>query len=210
MKAFLFDLDGTLLLSDEDVFYGNYFKLVSSEFPEFDPNEFVRAINEIIKEMTVEDDAMDNYHKFMEKIGLRFKKDPSEFEKRFVDFYTGKFKLLKSLTLPNHDLIEKMRNLDGIKVLATNPLFPEIAIKERMNWAGLREDEFDLITYMENSHYLKPNPKYFMEIASKIKVDPVNCTMIGNDLVLDGACQKVGMKFVLIGDDDGYKDRIKS
>ncbi|BBJ28208.1 HAD family hydrolase [Athalassotoga saccharophila] len=210
MKAFLFDLDGTLLLSDEDIFYENYFKLVSSEFSEFEPHEFVKAINEIIKEMTVQDDLRDNYHKFMDKIGSRFKRDPSEFEKRFIDFYNGKFKLLKSLTLPNRELIEKMRNLDGIKVLATNPLFPEIAIKERMKWAGLREEEFDLITFMENSHYLKPNLKYFIEIASKIKVDPVECTMIGNDPILDGACQKVGMKFVLIGDGDGYKDRIES
>ncbi|HEU23600.1 MAG: HAD family hydrolase [Mesoaciditoga sp.] len=210
MKAFLFDLDGTLLLSDEEIFYDNYFKLVSSEFPEFDPKEFISAINEIIKEMTFEDDLRNNYHKFMEKTGLRFRKDPFEFEKRFTDFYTGKFKLLKSLTLPNHELIEQMRKLDGIKVLATNPLFPEIAIKERMKWAGLREEEFDLITFMENSHYLKPNPKYFLEIASKIKVDPVECTMIGNDPILDGACQKIGMKFVLIGDEDGYKNRIKS
>lgn len=210
MKAFLFDLDGTLLLSDEDIFYSKYFKLVSEEFAEFDPNEFVKSIKDIINEMTLEDDIRDNYHKFMEKIASRFSEDQSKFEKRFTNFYMGKFKLLESLTVPNHDLIKEMRSLDGIKVLATNPLFPEIAIKERMKWAGLNDEEFELVTFMENSHYLKPNPKYFMEIASRINTDPRDCVMIGNDPILDGACQKVGMKFVLIGEDDGYKDRIKS
>ncbi|MGC9214952.1 HAD family hydrolase, partial [Athalassotoga sp.] len=127
-----------------------------------------------------------------------------EFEKRFDAFYSNNFKLLKPLTKPNDRLINHMRNLSEVKVLATNPIFPEIAIKERMKWAGLGDDDFALVTFMENSHYLKPNPKYFLEICEKIKADPQNCTMMGNDPKLDGACEKVGIKFVLVGEDGHF------
>lgn len=201
MKAFLFDLDGTLLLSDEEIFYKRYFELVGEEFEKFvNPKDFINAINKIIKEMIFGDGIKDNYRNFMENISKYFGKDTDEIEKRFIDFYHGNFKLLKPLTKPNDDLISQLRTLNGIKVLATNPIFPEIAIRERMRWAGLKDEDFTFVTFMENSHYLKPNPEYFLEISRKIGVAPQNCTMIGNDPVLDGACEKIGMKFVLIGD----------
>lgn len=211
MKAFLFDLDGTLLLSNEETFYNRYFELVGKEFEKFvNPKDFIDAINRIIKAMISDDGSKDNYQNFMENISKRFDKNPGEIEKRFMDFYCGNFKLLKPLTKPNDNLIAQLRALNGIKVLATNPIFPEIAIRERMKWAGLKDEDFTLVTFMENSHYLKPNPKYFLEISNKIGAQSQDCTMIGNDPVLDGACEKIGMKFVLIGDEDGqFKDRIE-
>lgn len=199
MKAFLFDLDGTLLLSDEDIFYNRYFELVGQEFKNIvNPKELTDTIKEIIENMIFDGGNEDNYSRFMEKMSQKFGKKAIEFEKKFEFFYSNNFKLLKPLTKPNERLISRMRAIDGIKVLATNPIFPEIAIKERMKWAGLGDDDFALVTFMENSHYLKPNPKYFLEICEKIKVDPKDCTMMGNDPTLDGACEKVGIKFVLV------------
>ncbi len=205
MKAFLFDLDGTLLLSDEEIFYRRYFELVGQEFKNIvNPKEFTDAIKEIIEKMIFDDGDKDNYRRFMEKLSQKFGKQALEFEKGFNTFYSNNFKLLKPLTRPNERLIDHMRALDGVKVLATNPIFPEIAIKERMKWAGLDDDDFVLVTFMENSHYLKPNPKYFLEICEKIKVDPQSCAMMGNDPQLDGACEKVGIKFVLVGEDGHF------
>ncbi len=205
MNAFLFDLDGTLLLSDEENFYRKYFELVGEEFENIvNPKEFIDAIKEIIEKMIFDDGSKDNYRRFMEKISQKFGKQAIEFEERFKTFYSNNFKLLKPLTKPNEKLINHMRALDGIKVLATNPIFPEIAIKERMKWAGLQDNDFTLVTFMENSHYLKPNPKYFLEICEKVKINPQNCVMIGNDPKLDGACEKVGIKFVLVGEDGSF------
>ncbi len=205
MNAFLFDLDGTLLLSDEENFYRKYFEIVGEEFENIvNPKEFIDAIKEIIEKMIFDDGSKDNYRRFMEKISQKFGKQAIEFEERFKTFYSNNFKLLKPLTKPNEKLINHMRTLDGIKVLATNPIFPEIAIKERMRWAGLQDNDFTLVTFMENSHYLKPNPKYFLEICEKVKTNPQNCVMIGNDPKLDGACEKVGIKFVLVGEDGSF------
>jgi FMN phosphatase YigB (HAD superfamily) len=205
MKAFLFDLDGTLLLSDEEIFYNRYFELVGQEFKDVvNPKALIDAIQEIIENMIFDGGDENNYQRFMEKISQKFGKKALEFEKRFDVFYSNNFRLLKPLTKPNDRLINHMRALSGVKVLATNPIFPEIAIKERMKWAGLDDDDFALVTFMENSHYLKPNPKYFLEICEKIKVDPQNCTMMGNDPKLDGACEKVGIKFVLVGEDGRF------
>ncbi len=205
MKAFLFDLDGTLLLSDEEIFYNRYFELVGQEFKDMvNSKELIDAIQEIIENMIFDGEDENNYQRFMGKISQKFGKKALEFEKRFDTFYSNNFKLLKPLTKPNDRLINHMRALHGVKVLATNPIFPEIAIKERMKWAALDDNDFALVTFMENSHYLKPNPKYFLEICEKIKVDPQNCTMMGNDPKLDGACEKVGIKFVLVGEDGHF------
>jgi FMN phosphatase YigB (HAD superfamily) len=204
MKAFLFDLDGTLLLSDEESFYSTYFELLGKYTSDLvDSKKLLKSINDTFEKMTFENNEANNYQKFMVEMSKCFGNKMIDLEKRFEEFYNGPFKELKKLTRPNIELIKTMRNLDGLKVLATNPMFPEIAIRERMKWAELKDDDFTLVTFMENSHYLKPNPKYFLEITGKIGVKPQECTMIGNDPVLDGACEKTGVKFVLVGGNDG-------
>jgi FMN phosphatase YigB (HAD superfamily) len=196
-KAILFDLDGTLLLSDEEEFYGAYFKALSKFCSDLmEPMKLVEKIQKIMRLITMEDGKLTNYERFMNRlekeVGNELAKKLAE---RFNTFYSTDFDNLKRLTLPNEALIRWMRTLSAKKVLATNPIFPRIAIVKRMRWAGLKEDEFDLITVMEDFHYLKPRSEYYLEIAKKIEVAPEECLMIGNDTVLDGACTKAGMKF---------------
>jgi len=85
-------------------------------------------------------------------------------------------------------------------VLATNPLFPLIAIKERMRWAGVSEFDFALITSYEEMHACKPNLEYYREICAKIKVPARNCLMVGNDVEEDLIAQKIGMQTFLVED----------
>ncbi len=200
MKAFLFDLDGTLLLSQEEIFYSKYFELLGRYMSDLiEPKILVKLVNTTIEEITFDDGKDNNYERFMIKIGKHFKISTDEIEQRFKSFYNVPFKELKNLTRPNVDLISEMRKMDGVKVLATNPIFPEIAIRERMKWAELDDDDFTLVTFMENSYHLKPDPEYFWDISKKIGVKPQDCVMFGNDPFLDGACEKIGIKFILVG-----------
>ena len=98
-------------------------------------------------------------------------------------FYFGDFKRLKEYTRLSQAVnAVKAASKDGKKiVLATNPVFPMSAQLERISWIGLSENNFDLITSYENSHFCKPNPNYYLEICDKIGVLPQNCLMIGND-----------------------------
>ena len=86
-------------------------------------------------------------------------------------------------------------------VLATNPLFPEVAVRSRLKWAGVSYDCFDLVTDYSNSCTCKPNPAYFLEITGKLGVDPRKCLMIGNNVQEDiEAAAAAGMDTFLLTD----------
>ncbi len=205
-KAILFDLDGTLLLSDEEEFYTAYYKTLGKYCLDLvEPSKLVQSVQKIMKKITMDDGKSNNYDRFINTMKEELGEDlASVLEKRFNSFYHGEeFNSLKSLTVPNKKLISWMRdskNSNAKKALATNPIFPKIAIVKRMIWAGLHEDEFGLITVMENSHFLKPRGEYYAEIAQKLDVDPRECVMIGNDDFLDGSCTKIGMNFKRVED----------
>ena len=56
--------------------------------------------------------------------------------------------------------------------IATNPIFPRIATWSRLAWLGLSAGEFPLVTTFENSHFAKPNPRYYLEVCEKLGVRP--------------------------------------
>ena len=83
-------------------------------------------------------------------------------------------------------------------MLAANPVFPMLAQKKRMQWAGVNPDDFALITSYENSCYCKPNPLYYKELAEKIGLKPSECLMVGNDTTEDAAAKLMGADFFLL------------
>ncbi len=85
-------------------------------------------------------------------------------------------------------------------VLATNPIFPAVATQNRIRWAGLQPESFRLYTTYENSHYCKPNLKYYEEILQNIGFQPEECLMIGNDVTEDMVTAKLGMRVFLLTD----------
>ena len=86
--------------------------------------------------------------------------------------------------------------------LATNPIFPRAAIDERMRWAGLRQEWFDLVTSYENMHACKPASDYFAQTAELLGVRPDECLMVGDDPNLDLAADRIGMSTYYVGDAD--------
>ena len=89
----------------------------------------------------------------------------------------------------------------GFRVaLATNPLFPSTATEQRIAWAGLSPDDFEIFTTYENSHYCKPNPEYYREVITKLGVSPEECLMVGNDVEEDMITETLGMKVFLLTD----------
>ncbi len=70
-------------------------------------------------------------------------------------------------------------------VVATNPLFPETAGRQRMEWAGVNNFSYALVTTMENSHFIKPNLNYYQEILDYVGATPETTWMVGNDLEQD-------------------------
>ena len=84
--------------------------------------------------------------------------------------------------------------------LATNPLFPPVAVETRLRWIGLTPADFDGITTYDNSRYCKPNPAYYTEILERLGRPPETALMIGNNPSDDMSALKAGLSGYLVTD----------
>ncbi|MDE6047540.1 MAG: hypothetical protein K2F56_02815, partial [Anaeroplasmataceae bacterium] len=105
-------------------------------------------------------------------------------------------------------LIVFLKNKKFELILATNPIFPLIAQTKRLAWAGIKDSDFSWITSYENSHYCKPNLKYYEEILSHFPYQPNECLMIGNDVGEDMIAKELGMQVFLLTDCLINKDNV--
>ena len=86
-------------------------------------------------------------------------------------------------------------------ILATNPVFPQMATFHRINWAGMDKNDFDRVTAYENSSFAKPNVAYYKEILDKMGLEAKDCIMVGNDVDEDmRPASALGMKVFLVKD----------
>ena len=205
IKNILFDLDGTLLPMDQDVFAGAYFsRLVKKLAPlGYDPDALVKGIWSGIAAMVKNTGEKTNeeafWIKFTEIFGTEALKDKPIFD----EFYKNDFPKVKDSCGYNQEaarVIEHLQNEGYRLVLATNPIFPAVATECRIEWAGLKKQDFELYTTYENSHYCKPNPAYYTEILEKLGLKAEECLMVGNDAEEDIAAEKVGIKVFILTD----------
>ena len=188
IKAVLFDLDDTLLGNDMDKFLPNYFALLGKHAERFLPKErFLQELMAGTQAMIVSTDtAVSNRDAFWQTFQQRTGLHPDEMEPFFEQFYRNDFPQLVATTEKRPFAVPLIQNCleKGLKiVIATNPLFPAIAVEERLTWAGLPVTEFnyDLVTTYENMHAAKPHPAYYREILEKIECTPETAVMIGDD-----------------------------
>lgn len=202
-KAILFDLDGTLLPMDNEVFTKYYFKLLCAELlPKgYGPEKLIDAIWAGTAAMVKNDGSQTNeeafWKVFTDRLGSRAADDREAFEK----FYRTTFNQAKEVCGQDPDAIELISRLKKQEVriaLATNPIFPEFATANRIRWAGFVPEDFELYTTYENIGRCKPSPEYFIEVAERMQLEPSECLMVGNDAEEDFACLKTGMSLFLI------------
>jgi FMN phosphatase YigB (HAD superfamily) len=86
-------------------------------------------------------------------------------------------------------------------VIATAPLFPLAALKQRLEWGNLADLPYAFITDYATMHSSKPNPAYYREIAERLKCPPADCVMVGNEVQMDILpARRAGMKTFWITD----------
>ena len=194
----LFDLDGTLLPMDQDAFTRGYFKFLAAKLAPhgYEPKQLVEAIWSGTEAMVRNDGSRTNEAALWDTFVSIYGKKARADEPLFVDFYANEFNQAQSIC--GHDprtaeIVHSLQKRGYRVVLATNPIFPRIATENRIRWAGLEPDDFALITTYENSTYCKPNPAYYREILEKLGRKAEECLMVGNDVVEDGAAQRLGI-----------------
>ena len=189
MKKFiLFDLDGTLLDMNFDKFINNYFGLLLPFLSKKIKGDIKRYVFESTDFMINKIDKRTNMEKFLSKFSGLSGTEKSIIYNSFIDFYTHEFPKLFFLGRPKpyaKETILKLKESGVGIVLATNAIFPLLAIEERLKWADLEATLFDLITHMENMHSAKPHKEYYLEIMKKLKIEPEEVIMIGDDIERD-------------------------
>lgn len=201
----LFDLDGTLVPMDQEVFVKDYFSRLVKKMAVYGyaPDKIIDAMWQSVRAMIKNNGTKTNEQVFWKKFSEILGEGILEHMPKFDEFYETEFDKVKSVCGYNPDAAKAVRAIKnmGYRVaLATNPLFPRRATELRISWAGLTPEDFELFTTYEDIYYCKPNLEYYKEVVQRLGVSPDECLMVGNDVGEDMITEKLGMKVFLITD----------
>ncbi|MCI0397862.1 MAG: HAD family hydrolase [Chloroflexi bacterium] len=192
IEAVLFDLDDTLLENNVEAFLRRYLPLLAAYARELiEPEKFLADLLASTRAMIENTNlAATNREVFWADFNRRTGLEQLSAEPIFDRFYREHFPQLQSVTRPRAAAAPLVRACleRGLKVaIATNPLFPRLAIEHRLAWAGLPVSEFDfaLVTSYENMHATKPHLAYYREILDIIGVKPERALMVGDEWTND-------------------------
>lgn len=205
LKAVLFDLDGTLLQMHTEDFMQEYLKELSLAVKSVvEPDLFTRSLLASTNAMLVNRDPnITNTEVFWSDFRSRLNNYVADLESLIEDFYKNKFRELAWVARPNkHARMAVQAAVDrGLRiVVATNAVFPQMAIRDRMAWAGVADLPWELVTSYEEMHFCKPHPEYYQEIIDRLDLKAKDCLMVGNDVQEDLVASAVGMRACLVTD----------
>lgn len=201
----LFDLDGTLLPMDQEIFVKDYFGRIAAKLaPQgYDPKKLVETIWRGTGAMVKNDGSKTNEEAFWELAVAVYGQKIMDDKHFFDEFYETEFDKVKAVCGYHPAAAEIVHSLKkrGFRVaLATNPIFPARATQWRIGWAGLKPEDFELYTTYENSRYCKPNLDYYRDVLAQLNVKAEECLMVGNDVGEDMIARQLGMQVFLLTD----------
>ena len=203
ITAVLFDLDGTLLPMDQDVFTRSYFGLLTKKLAPhgYDPKKLIDAIWAGTGAMVKNDGSQSNESAFWARFAQIFGEAALADQPLFEEFYGTEFQQAKEFCGYDEWAARAVREIkaSGRRVaLATNPIFPAIATESRIRWVGLEPSDFELYTTYENCRYAKPNLNYYRDVLDRLGLRGSDCLMVGNDVSEDMVAEALGMQVFLI------------
>ena len=205
LKMIFFDLDGTLLPMDQDAFIHHYFRSLSAHLAPhgYEPHSLMQGVQAGIGAMIANTGEKRNEEVFWDTFCAFLGRDARRDIPLFEDYYHRYFIAAKAACGCNPKAAEciawlKKKGFRLALALATNPFFPALATLQRIQWAGLNPDDFEIITTYENSRHCKPNPEYYRDLIRELDVDPRECLMAGNDALEDLVAETTGMKVFLL------------
>lgn len=202
INTLLFDLDGTLLSIDMQDFERIYFNDLSRAFSDLmPPEEFLPFLLGVTRTMVTNTELLTNESVFMAALEAKVGEAMPTYLQRFEAFYTGDFKNLAKAATRRPEIVEAvdlLKKKGYTLALATNPLFPRLAIDQRLSWTGVDATVFSYITTFEENHFCKPQLNYYGEILVELEKTPEECLMVGNDALEDLAAGKLGIRTYLL------------
>lgn len=205
ISTILFDLDGTLLPMDQDIFVKSYFKNLGAKLAPYgyEPEPLFNGIWKGIAAMVANDGSRTNEDCFWECFAGIFGEKVYEDKPVFEEFYRVEFQEAAKycgFTPQAKETVDALRGMGYHITLATNPIFPAVATESRIRWAGLEPSDFISYTTYENCRHCKPNPDYYRDILEGLQTPPEECLMVGNDVEEDMIAGSLGMSVFLLTD----------
>lgn len=201
IEAVLFDLDGTLIDIDLKKFIPGYLRLLSESISHLiSPKRVISKLLKASEAVNNNDGTQTNDSLFAEVFFPIEGYTREEIQPYFDNFYETKFIELKKYTKKKNNARPVVKGVfeQNLKVvIATTPVLPLTAIKQRLDWAGVGDFDYSLITHIENSRANKPNLLYYKEIAEYLKIDPEHCLMVGDE-AKDMVAAKIGCQTLFV------------
>jgi phosphoglycolate phosphatase-like HAD superfamily hydrolase len=201
IQAVLFDLDGTLLEVDLKKFIPGYLKLLSESISHLiSPKKVISKLLKASEAVNHNDGTQTNDSLFAKVFFPIGGYTRGEIQPYFDNFYENKFVELKKFTKKKENARSVVQGVFKKKlkvVVATTPVLPLTAIQQRLEWAGVGDFNYSLITHIENSRANKPNILYFQGIIDYLGIPPKNCLMVGDE-AKDMVAAKIGCPTFLI------------
>lgn len=163
IKAVLFDLDGTLLPMDQDIFVKAYFGALCKKLAPlgYEPKRVVDTIWRGTEAMVKNDGSCLNrevfWNVFLKAYGEKARRDLEVFDDFYEKDFDREVRPSCGYNPEAAEVVEKIKGMGYRVILATNPIFPTSATLSRIKWAGLDKDSFEMITTYDNSRHCKPN-----------------------------------------------------
>lgn len=205
INTVLFDLDGTLLPINDKVFEKVYFGALVEHVKDLYPAQsLIELIWTCTKETVLDTSDLTNEQAFYFALSKRVDEQLLETMKaRFMHFYATDFDRVKEAVTPNpllKEAVEILKDKGYRCVIATNPLFPRLAIEKRIEWTGIHRGHFDYVSSFEDNHFCKPQIQFYQEVLNHIQKEANECIMVGNDATEDMIAKKLGLQTYLLTD----------
>ena len=205
IDTILLDLDGTLLCMDTDVFTDKYFEQLAVKLKDyFTQEELTSILWTSIKHMVMSTDKnQTNEEAFYEKFYQTVNYEKQVLQPLIDEYYEKDFHKLEHICERNNyviDSIDLLKSKNYKLVVATNPLFPKLAVIDRIRWAGLDKDDFSFVTSFETMNFCKPNINFYKQVLEVINKDSSQCLMVGNHGEEDMIAKEIGISTYLIED----------
>ncbi|MFX0027605.1 MAG: HAD family hydrolase [Candidatus Hermodarchaeota archaeon] len=187
IKAILFDLDGTLLDIKLDKFVSQYIKLLAQSVAHvIPPNKFIPRILKASQAVEKNNGNASNEEVYENVFFPLEGRSREEIQPLFDKFYEVEFSQLRQYACSKPEarkVVQTAFDKGYVVVIATTPLLPETAITQRLEWAGVADFPFHLITTLENSYATKSvsNLLYYEQIINRIGFPAEACLMVGDE-----------------------------
>lgn len=201
INTLLFDLDGTIIdisKRAEILFYLRAFKRFKKYF---NPMSFYVSFWKSLRSLQTHNTSRSNYDVFIEKMARYGRTTPQVMDLLASELVEKDFQSLGKFFKPvpgARETIDLAHERGYSLALVTNPVFPRKTVLCRMEWAGLRAENFLFITSSQDMSRCKPSVEFYESLLTRFNLKPEQCLMIGNTPVDDLPAHDAGIRTFLV------------